>query len=173
VISIVPPALASAQSSTLDGRVVGVPLSDPLLGRLEEFQAVPERIVGVDTSEAWEVGVPGHRLSSGVEAGGQAVEVIDEHAGMSFTSRPELMLDPEVQFDAAVAKPRPAARCEGRWLGDLRHADHADVKAARGFLLTSRHCQLDVVQTIEHVGKSDASCSWALAPLAARCGISL
>jgi len=29
VISIVPPALASAQSSTLDGRVVGVPLSDP------------------------------------------------------------------------------------------------------------------------------------------------
>jgi hypothetical protein len=101
---------------------------------LQELEAVCEGVVGVDASEAREVGIPGDRLPGGGEAGDDLVEVVDKDARVGLAGGPELVVDAEVQLDAAGAKPGAAARRQGRGLRDLNHAQDADVEGSGGGL---------------------------------------
>ncbi len=72
---------------------------------------------------------------------------------MSFPGGPEVGLHTEVQLDAPGAKPCAAARGQDRRLIDLCHPQDARVEVPGGRLLPGWHCQLDVVQALEHTGQ--------------------
>lgn len=118
---------------------------------MKELQAVSERVVGIDPPESGEVAVPAGGLPSVRQACGDRVEVVDEDAGVAFASGTKVVLDAQVQLDAAGAEPGAAPGGEHGWLVDLSHAKDVDEEGARLLLLVARHGELRVMEPGEHV----------------------
>jgi len=95
------------------------------------------------------VGVPSDVLAGIDQSANNVVKIGYHDAGVPLAGRPEAVFDPEVQLDVACSEPRATARREDGRLVDLDHAEDADEEVTSGLLLSSRHCQLHVVEPIE------------------------
>jgi len=114
--------------------------------RRQELQPVAEAVIEVEAPVPREVRVGLQAEAVGVQVGSQAVQVLDEDAGVGLAGGAEAVLDAEAQLQRAGPELDPAAVGQCRWLGDLGKAEHAGVEGARAGFGAGWHGELHVVE---------------------------
>ncbi len=89
--------------------------------------------------------VPADRDAGPLQASREPFDVVDADAGMRFASRHKLALDTEVELHRTGSEPGAAPGGEGGRLGDLGHAQHPAVEAARLVVASRWHRHLHVM----------------------------
>jgi hypothetical protein len=99
--------------------------------RLHQFDTVPEGIVCVEASVAWDLPIGIGVESSLLKASSKRIEVIGQQRRM--TSRDgDVLLDPAVELLLTAHEPHAASIRQRIWFGDLPHAEDCTVERGIG-----------------------------------------
>src|SRR5262245_40304469 len=107
------PATARAAPA---GPTISATLAKLRAVRLDQLQAVAERVVDEDAFVAGQWLVLGDLAAMLARARDEAVEVAHHESRVRLAGGAKILLDPEMDFDRAVGEPGAAARRQGRGL---------------------------------------------------------
>ncbi len=113
--------------------------------RLQQLDAVPERVVHVAPVVSGERLVFHGGMTCAIQTTPHCVEIMDEQRRMCLSSRPEAVLHTQMDADRPGFEPRPAPSLEMLRLLDPGHPEQSLVEAGCGVFATGRHGELDVV----------------------------